>query len=633
MRQRAYALALACAGLAYAGTAQAATEPAPNKQDTRPNILVILADDLGYSDIGAFGGEISTPNLDALAQQGRILTNMQVGAACSPTRAMLMSGADHHLVGLGQMAEYTGALTARGTGKVPLKQSKPSDYQPFGTDITFDNVPAGYAGYLNDQALSMPELLRDAGYNTYMAGKWHLAYAVGVTDDKPGVYVQPRPESMPDKKGFEKSFVLLNGGGAHFAPVAGKPIPMDYGMYAVDGKTMPASDLPKDFFSTDYYTDQLIAFIGKREQARKPFFAYAAYTAPHWPLQAPAKYLEAQKGRYDEGYEVIRNRRIEKMKQLGLLPKAFQPSPMLPSKAEGGQGMAKWEELSESQRAYQARVMEVYAAMVSNLDDNVGRLIAHLKKIGEYDNTMIVFLSDNGPEGTYFMGRYQTNIGNVNNDVDNLGHPLSMIEYGERWAEVSATPFRMWKANTGAEGGTSAPGIVRMPAQSQGQKPLTGLAHITDVLPTVLDLAQVDNPGNQYAGREVHPISGVSWLPALQQENAAIRSEDDVLADELFFRSYVKKGKWKLSRNPEIAQPGPDLGANADGSRTPISEVQWKLFDLEADRGETTDVADQHPEVVKALLAEWDKYVEANGVRMLDSALILPRGTDPKREP
>ncbi|HEY0713238.1 MAG TPA: sulfatase-like hydrolase/transferase, partial [Polyangia bacterium] len=268
---------------------------------SRPNILLILADDLGYSDLGAFGGEIKTPNLDALARAGRLLTDHHTAATCSPTRSMLFSGTDHHLAGLGTMAEVIR----------PEQVGKP-----------------GYEGYLNDRSVSIAELLRDAGYHTYLSGKWHL----GVGEER-----------SPKVRGFEASFSLSGGAGSHFAPVPGKSVPADNVEYREEGK--PAT-LPADYFSTDFFTDKLIAYIERNRADGKPFFAYAAYTAPHWPLQAPPAYLDRYAGRYDAGYDAIRDQRLARQKQLGIIPADFQPNPGRTSSPDN----PTWAELTPDQR-------------------------------------------------------------------------------------------------------------------------------------------------------------------------------------------------------------------------------------------------------------------------------------------
>ncbi len=530
--------------------------PTAAQADTRPNILLIVADDLGYSDVGAFGGEIDTPNLDQLVRDGRILTSHYVGATCSPTRAMLMSGTDHHLVGLGSMAE---ALTPSQIG------------QP------------GYEGYLNNQSLALPEVLRDAGYHTYMAGKWHLGTSV---------------ETGPKARGFESSFALLQGAGSHFAPVAGKPIVADLASQYREGGDLVG--LPANFYSSDSYTDKLIGYIDANKGDGKPFLAYAAYTAPHWPLQAKTEDIDRYKGRYDGGYDVIRQARIDKQKSLGLLPADWQPNPRLPV----SDTLPDWARLTADQKATEARKMEVYAAMVNNLDQNIGRLIQHLKDIGAYDNTLIFFQSDNGAEPA--PPNYPNNA-NTNNSLANIGRPLSNVAYGARWAEVSATPFRLFKGYL-TEGGIVAPAIVRMPKQAAGRAPITQVTRAMDLLPTFMALAGVSDSGNSYKGRTVHPVTGVSLLPALDGREGQVRAAGTVLADELFGSRFVRRDHWKLV-----------------STTTPVGNGQWQLFDLSNDRGEIYDLSSVRTDIVSELSPAWDQYVSQTGV--IYSPIAYPIGS------
>ncbi|QBE61935.1 arylsulfatase [Pseudoduganella lutea] len=568
-----HVLATACAiGLGLAGCG--AGSPPPT---ARPNILMIMADDLGYSDIGAYGSEISTPNLDALAASGRLVTNYHTGSTCSPTRAMLMSGTDHHRAGLGSMAETIGSLVA---GSVA----------PYGAANTygFDTLPPGYEGYLNDRSLSMAQLLRDAGYHTYMAGKWHLASmpsaAPLANGGSPWVF---RPASFPNAKGFERSYVQLQGGGSHFAPVPGRPTVADLGsVHQEDGQPVT---LPADFYSSTTYTDKLIAYIDSNRGDGKPFFAYAAYTAPHWPLQAPDADIARYAGKYDEGYDVIRARRLARQKALGLVPADFSGNPGL----DGTLGRPRWGSLTPAQRATEARKMAVYAAMVENLDRNIGRLIAHLKQTGAYDNTLIVFTSDNGAEGA--ASQFPDNA-NVDNSLGNIGRPLSNATYGERWAEVSATPFRLWKGMP-AEGGVSAPMIVRLPGQTNGRPALHDLAHVKDLLPTFLAAAGIADPGATYAGKAVNPITGLSLLARLDGADGPDVRAGQVLADELFGGRYVIRDGWKMVS----MQP-------------PFGDNSWALYDLRNDRGETRDLAAAQPEIADRLRRDYDAWAGQAGV-------------------
>ena len=559
---------------------------------TRPNILLIMADDLGYSDLGVFGGEIHTPNIDKLAASGRLMTNYYTGATCSPTRAMLMSGTDQHVAGLGSMAEYVGTLIARNKA-------------PWGAEHQFgiNNLPPGYEGYLNDNVLSLPQLLQDGGYHTYMAGKWHIALmpAEMPKPPMPPIPYTPRPASFPKAKGFERSFALLEGAGSHFAPVPGKLLPADLAStYVEDDRRV---QLSPNFYSTVSYTDKLIEYLDASKGDGKPFFAYLAYTAPHWPLQAPdadiAKYATA----YQDGYEAVRARRIAKQKALGLLPSDFHPN----SGLDGKLGRPRWADLTAAQQATEARKMAVYAAMVDNMDRNVGRLIQYLKDTNRYDNTLIVFTSDNGAEGG--PSQYP-NTPETDNTLGNIGRPLSNVAYGERWAEVSATPFRLFKSIS-TEGGITAPMIVRWPGQMKANPVLSDRAHVSDLLPTFLEVAGVRNPGTHYQDREVKPITGLSLSRRLGGASPqAARAPDDVMAGELFDGRYVIRGQWKL-----VAIPAP------------YGDNRWQLFNLATDRGETTDVIDQHPDVASQLTAEYEAYAKRVGV--VHAPASLGRGPTP----
>jgi arylsulfatase A-like enzyme len=511
----------------------------PGRQARRPNILLIIADDLGYSDLGAFGGEIHTPHLDGLAEEGKLLTQYYTSSACAPTRADLISGTDHHLVGLGTMI-----------APEPQQVGQP-----------------GYEGYLNQSALSFPELLRDSGYHTYITGKWHLGN---------------NEAQSPAGWGFESSFVLMGGGSTHFS--ADPPLPAERSGYRENGKPVA---IPSDFYSTDYYTDKLIAYIEANRRDQQPFLALATFTSPHWPLQATDAFIDRYRGRYDQGYAPIRAQRIERLKRLGIIPRAFEPSPARASTPDN----PRWEDLSEEERKLEARRMELYAAMVENLDHNIGRLLTYLKRIGEYEDTFIFFQSDNGAEGVQ-----RAPSATENNSYENLGRRGSYVYYGRRWAEVSATPFRQWKVHT-TEGGVSVPAIAKLPRQRGNHASFDGIAHVTDLSPTFLELAGVPDPGSAYKGRSVHPITGHSLLGALTRRERSVRDRDEALVDELFGRRYVRKGRWKLT-----------------WLDIPYGNNDWGLFDIQRDRGETTDLALAYPEIVTDLVADWEAYAARNGV-------------------
>jgi len=562
-------LAPACGGLLLAACGSSST---PGPAAGRPDIVVILADDLGYSDIGAFGSEIRTPSLDALAREGQVLGNFHVTQLCSTTRANLLTGADHHLVGVGSLVDL----------QLPYQNGKP-----------------GYEGGFNDKARTFAQLLRDAGYHTYMAGKWHLGM------------------QGPEHWGFERSFALdgLLGYANNFGPVAGKENSADPVVFE-DGQ--PAA-IPPGKFSTDHYVDKLIEYVDAQRRDGKPFLVYLPVQAPHWPVQAPDDYLERYRGAYDAGYAVIRDARIARQKALGLIPQDFQAHPGSPAGtlSYGVPGPIihrPWELLLPQERRQEARNMEVFAGMVENLDHNVGRLLAYLKRIGRHDNTLVVFLSDNGADGN---GYPTPPSGFLDNSLENYGRQGSFLYRSVGWGEVGSAPFRQFKGFT-AEGGISSPTLLKLPRERNGNRQVHALASALDLAPTILALAGIGDPGTQYAGREVAPLEGRSLLPLLRGEAAAAHAADTAFAGEVYNHRYVRRGPWKITRTDALPFAG---GLLAD--------QDWLLFNVEQDRGETTVLArrgvgsiglpapaDEYREIFDGLLADWDAYVERVGVAL-----------------
>lgn len=555
--------------------------------DSRPNILLIVADDMGYSDIGAFGSEIRTPNIDALAGEGRLLSSFYAGAVCAPSRAMLMSGADHHRVGVGINPEVLAGLILQG-------------FAPFGNDYHFDNLPPEYRGFLSERALSMPELFRDHGYRTLMSGKWHLAQEVVAPQPGQVSPLQARPEAFPDARGFEQSFMLLDFGGSHFAPIPDRPNRYDLMTYGENGRIFQADELPADFYSSVFYTDKLLEYLGADNPEDKPFFAYLSYTAAHFPLHAPEEDIAAYAGHYDDGYQAVRSRRIQRLKELGLIAPNFSvyESPRQP---DPGLGEKTWDELTPDERAYQARVMEIYAAMVTNMDRQIGRLIQHLKDTGQYDNTLILFFSDNGPDD----GRGVDEGPNLDNSYENLGKPGSAAVYGSRWAEVGSTPFRMWKGRAGAEGSHSSPAVLKLPGASQARADLDIPVHITDILPSLLEAADIALPAGTYQGRDIIDVEGISHWSAWQAPHPEAQARPQGMVGEaLGLSAFVRDGQWKLSRQANDSTPE-DAG---------FTDIPWELFDMNADRGETQNLAASHPDIVARLERLWDDYAQRNHV-------------------
>jgi len=527
-----------------------ADSPAPAEEanilDERPNILLIVADDLGYNDIGAFGGEIDTPNLDALAASGLTLTTFYVLPTCSPTRSVLLTGSDNHTAGMGAMAEV----------------------------LTSNQIGApGYEGYLNERVVTVASLLRDADYHTYMAGKWHLGH---------------EPEQGPKARGFERVFTMLDGGGSHWNDRRG--VTPDSAAMRYRDEGVPVDSLPADFFSSEFYTDRMIEYIDANRDDGRPFFAYVAYTAPHDPLHAPDAWLEKYRGRYDAGYDELRRQRLERMTVMGLLPESTQAYPRLPT-------VPAWDELSQEDQAIEAREMEAYAGMVDNLDHHIGRILEHLRQIGEYDNTLILFFSDNGAnglEGRNYPNQTDAYMESFNNSVENIGRPGSFAAQGPAWAQVSMTPFRLFKASA-AEGGIRAPFIAAGPGISAGGRS-DSLAHVKDIAPTLLEVAGVEHP-NSYEGRDIAPMIGSSMRPLLNNSASTVHDTDASFGWELHGQEALRTGQWKALK----LQP-------------PFGAGEWELFDLSTDPGETKDLSGQEAERLQAMIATHQRYAEEVGV-------------------
>lgn len=519
----------------------------------RPNILLIVADDLGFSDIGAFGSEIDTPFLDALAQEGLRLTDFHSAPACSPTRAMLLTGTDHHIAGIGSMREVV----------------RPD----------FVGSP-GYEGYLNERVVSVTELLRDAGYATIISGKWHLGNTVA---------------TAPQARGFTRSFALLPGGADHFGREAGDHFRRTGPIYIEDGEFV--TSLPADFYSSDYFATRLIGFLAEAhaKDPAQPFFAYLPFSAPHWPLQAPACEIAKYHGRYNAGPDALRAARLQRLVELGLIPPDTVPHPVVADEPE-------WERLSPARQAISARAMEVYAAMVDRMDQNIGRVVAHLKSTGQYENTLVIFLSDNGAEGAIveampILGPAFAKWIAVtcDNSLENAGHPGSYIWYGPRWAQAATAPSRLVKGYT-TEGGIRVPAFIRSPGGARAGEISDAFSTVMDITPTLLELAGTLHPGAQYQGRNIVGLHGRSLCPFLQGAGK-VHPAGTSTGWELFGRRAIRKDDWKAVYVPD-----------AQGNSA------WQLYNLTNDRGEVFDQAATHPEILSELLRLWQDYCERFGV-------------------
>jgi arylsulfatase len=515
--------------------------------------LLIVADDMGYSDIGPFGGEIATPTLDALAKEGLQLTNFHVLPSCSPSRSVLLSGMDNHRAGLGTMSER---LTEQAKGK------------------------PGYEGYLNHRVAALPEVLKANGYRTYMVGKWHLG-----ADET----------TIPHARGFDETFALVGGGGSHWSDKKWltPTIPVEYSR---NGKEMKS--LPEDFYSTRNYTDNMVEWMKRDQDSDKPFFAYLAYTAPHDPLHAPQAYIDKYKGAYEGGWDALREKRLQGLKELGIVARDAKAFPRLPS-------VMAWDELPEEERALAARDMEVYAAMVDYMDGQIKRVFDQLKAAGEYENTLIIFFSDNGANGaslTHYPGQTSEYMSKFDNRLENRGLKNSLIDMGPGWAQASMTPSRMYKGFT-AEGGIRSPLLVKLPGKMKNAASINpSFLHIRDIMPTILDAADIDQPVKEFAGRAVQPIQGTSVLPLLKGKRVETGPKVGEVGYELFGMKAYFAGRWKV-----LWMPAP----NGTG--------EWELFDLKQDPGELNDLGKKHPQKLKELVARWEQYKQDNGVLDLSS--------------
>ena len=511
---------LICTALSVATVSAAPTQ--------RPNILLIMVDDMGYSDLGCYGGEIRTPTLDALAADGVRLARFYNCAQCCPSRASLMSGLYPHQAGVGDMNEQGAA-------------------NKFWASIG----SAAYLGFKKEGVVTLPESLREAGYQTFMCGKWHLG----------------QDESCwPGQRGFDRHFALIGGACEQFTGYRSWQKKGPITKFVHNGKQV--EKLPPDFYTTDTFTDHTLRFIEESDNAR-PWFGYLAYTAPHWPLQAHesdvAKYAET----YRAGPDALRQRRFERLKEIGLIPDSAKLPQLDPTVTE---------EAKHAKSERNELWMRNYAAMIDRVDQNLARIVEALRKRGQFDNTLILFVSDNGS--------------------DEVRGPL--------WGQVCNTPFRKFKVWV-HDGGIASPLIAHWPAgipATQRGKIVSGPAHIMDIFPTCLAAAAAKHPAI-FAGHAVQPLEGTSLLPALRGETANLPM-DRMLFWERMGNEAVHQGQWKLVRG---YGPGEANGGVANGGpRT----GEWELYDTNTDPGETHDLASEKPDIVRtfsAQHAEWAKRV------------------------
>ena len=510
-----------------------------SEPDNRPNILLIVADDLGYADLGVYGSKIQTPNIDGLAAQGMLFTQFHTAPMCAPTRAMLLSGNNNHVAGMARQGTI-------GLAGVPFE---------------------GYEASLSDRIVPFPRLLNNAGYHTYSVGKWHLGL---------------EPENSPNAAGFSRSFNLLDGAGTHFDAVGffegGSTYRLDEDL----------TEYPVGRYSTEVYTDQLIEFIEENKNDGKPFFAYAAYTSPHWPLQVPDEYLNLYAGFYDDGYDLLRGRRFESLKQAGIIPLESELPPR-------NQEITPWSDLTAEEQRHESRKMELYAAMVDNLDDHVGRLIDYLKANGLYDNTLIVFMSDNGAaaEDFYNSGPFVEYVQeNFDNSYEKMGTAESFVSYGPQWAEAGSAPFQRHKGYT-REGGIVAPMIIAGAGVAASGVIDRNYLTVMDFAPTFLEIAGAHYPDDE----SVNSILGESINRFLAGETDTVHDDDYVTTLFHGGRAYLRQGRWKIST-----------------LESPFDEEFFELHDLSVDPGEANNLAEVEPEKFDEMIELWREQRDELGI-------------------
>jgi arylsulfatase/uncharacterized sulfatase len=535
-----------------------ATLGAQAAQPKRPNIVILLADDWGFSDVGAFGGEIATPNIDALAAKGVRFSNFHVAGSCSPTRAMLQTGVINHRAGLGNMPETI----------PPEHLGKP-----------------GYETHLNNRVVTIAQQLRAVGYRTYLSGKWHLGHT---------------PNTLPTARGYDHALALAQSGADNFED---KPNLLIYDKteWTEDGK--PAK-LPKRFYSSTLIVDKMIGYIDRGKASGKPFLASVNFIANHIPVQARDADIAAYAGRYNAGWTVLRNERRAAAIAKGVMPVGVPAVTMNTS--------GDWSKLSAQQQRQRAGAMAAYAGMGTAMDREIGRLIAHLKAIGAYDNTIFVFLSDNGAEATDPMNMGAFTRWNANQEYDQSiaqqGRPGSLTAQGAGFASASVSPLRGYKF-TASEGGLRVPMIMAWPGNPaiKGGSVAAGFAHVTDMPLTLLMLAGVAPQQGSFSGRRVEPMIGADLTPMLTGAASSVHSPDKPLGYELSGNAVLFKGDYKLVKN-----------------LPPYGDGRWRLYNITTDPGEAHNLSGSEPERFVAMQKDYAAFAKANKVLPMPEGFTAP---------
>jgi len=511
-----------------------------------PNIILIIGDDVGFSDLSPFGGDIDTPNLNTLAAEGISFTNYHTPPACSPSRAQLHTGVDHHLTGFGRW-----------------------DYAPYSGR---DGLP-GYEGYLTPDQVSIAELLRDAGYQTFISGKWHQGH---------------KPHTDPIHHGFDQSYVLLEGGANNYTNwgmTAGWPV----ANFTRNGQKVKREE---GDHSDKYWAEQLIKMLEQRN-GDQPFYGVLSFQTAHFPIQAPDNLIDKYQARLASGWEQQRQTRLSRQIDVGILNRDNQPQ------GQSDPPQKPWGDLAKAERRYEIKRGAIYAAMIEHHDIYIGKLVEYLRSMGEYENTLIIYVSDNGAAQEDFRGGLPGPKGqkwfeqNFDHSYQSIGSAKSNLGPGPYWGISSNTPRANYKL-TVQEGGINVPLIVRYPATSHPGRYSHALSQPMDVAATILAAASVTHPGSNYKGRDVFPLQGRSLLSLINNQTDRIYAKDEAVVIELLGNGAILMDKWKLMR----------MRAGSGGSN------EWELFDLVNDPQESTDLKLEFPEVYEGMLAKYQAYAQ-----------------------
>lgn len=548
------------AGILFVSISQTASA-----QSSRPNIVFILADDLGFTDTAPYGSEINTPTISALAAKGLRFSNYHTAGSCAPSRAMLLTGVDSHRAGVPNIPEM-----------LPPEQTQYPHYR----------------GVLGRNVVTIATLLQDQGYHTYIAGKWHL----GMT-----------PDLLPNARGFERSFIMADSGADNWEQKPYLPIYEQANWFA-DGKR---TTLPDDFYSSRFLIDKTIEFIDSNAEDGDPFFAYVPFQAVHLPVQAPKEFIDRYMETYDGGWDELRRQRYLRAVELGLVPKNSAMVDM--------QTTEDWDALTPAQKKYQAKRMAVYAAMVEAMDFHIGRLITHLKNVGEYENTIFVFTSDNGAEPNgpadpdTALTRFALARQGYENDYETLGLKGSFNSIGPSFASAAASPLSYYKFYSG-EGGMRVPLIIAGEKLSSQSTMTSAFSFATDIAPTILELAgapalQPRSGDLRYGGRKVEPMIGRSLVPLIEGETTRVYDDHEPIGYELGGNSALFQGDYKIVLN-----------------RGPVGDGQWYLYNIVDDPGETRDLSKSESRRFQAMLSAYNRYTKENGV------LPVPKGFNAQQQ-